>query len=104
MFKVFIEDVTIFLLFSVFSSSMWDLLSPKEKILLLRKDNDGEFWYMMQGLRTHVAYIRTSIRQTFMGCLIYARQRRQWHPTPVLLPGKSHGRGSLVGCSPWGRE
>ena len=28
-------------------------------------------------------------------------QRRQWHPTPVLLPGKSHGRRSLVGCSPW---
>ena len=27
---------------------------------------------------------------------------RQWHPTPVLLPGKSHGRGSLVRCSPWG--
>ena len=31
-------------------------------------------------------------------------QRRQWHPTPVLLPGKSHGCRSLVGCSPWGRE
>ena len=31
-------------------------------------------------------------------------QRRQWHPTPVLLPGKSHRRRSLVGCSPWGRE
>ena len=29
---------------------------------------------------------------------------RQWHPTPVLLPGKSHGWRSLVGCSPWGRE
>ena len=28
--------------------------------------------------------------------------RRQWHPTPVLLPGKSHGWRSLVGCSPWG--
>ena len=27
---------------------------------------------------------------------------RQWHPTPVLLPGKSHGRRSLVGCSPRG--
>ena len=25
-------------------------------------------------------------------------------PTPVLLPGKSHGQRSLVGCSPWGRE
>ena len=31
-------------------------------------------------------------------------QRRQWHPTPVLLPGKSRGWRSLVGCSPWGRE
>ena len=31
-------------------------------------------------------------------------QRRQWHSTPVLLPGKSHRRRSLVGCSPWGRE
>ena len=31
-------------------------------------------------------------------------QRRQWQPTPVLLPGKSHGRRSLVGCSPWGNE
>ena len=30
--------------------------------------------------------------------------RRQWHPTPVLLPGKSHGWKSLVGCSPWGRK
>ena len=31
-------------------------------------------------------------------------RRRQWQPTPVLLPGKSHGRRSLVGCSPWGRK
>ena len=31
-------------------------------------------------------------------------QRRQWHPTPVLLPGKSHGQRSLAGCRPWGRE
>ena len=30
--------------------------------------------------------------------------RRQWHPAPVLLPRKFHGRRSLVGCSPWGRE
>ena len=29
-------------------------------------------------------------------------RRRQWHPSPVLLPGKSHGQRSLVGCSPWG--
>ena len=30
----------------------------------------------------------------------FKRRRRQWHPTPVLLPGKSHGQRSLVGCSP----
>ena len=30
------------------------------------------------------------------------RWRRQWHPTPVLLPGKSHGWRSVEGCSPWG--
>ena len=29
-------------------------------------------------------------------------QRRRWHPTPVLLPGKSHGQRSLEGCRPWG--
>ena len=34
---------------------------------------------------------------------LYA-QRRQWHPTPVLLPGKSHGRRNLIGCSPWRRK
>ena len=28
--------------------------------------------------------------------------RRKWQPTPVLLPGKSHGLRSLVGYSPWG--
>ena len=30
--------------------------------------------------------------------------RRQWHPTPILLPGKSHGWRSLVGCGPWGQK
>ena len=32
----------------------------------------------------------------------FPSQRRQWQPTPVLLPGKSHGQRSLGGCSPWG--
>ena len=35
----------------------------------------------------------------YLTCYANVR-RRQWHPTPVLLPGKSHGRRSLVGCSP----
>ena len=36
-------------------------------------------------------------------CYCFRIRRRQWHPTPVLLPWKSHGWRSLEGCSPWGR-
>ena len=47
-----------------------------------------------------------SAQEAFVGFELASAsfQRRQWHPTPVLLPGKSQGRRSLVGCSPWGRE
>ena len=34
--------------------------------------------------------------------VIFAHPKRQWQPTPVLWLGRSHGRRSLVGCSPWG--
>ena len=37
-------------------------------------------------------------------CLAGESWRRQWHPTPALLPGKSHGQRSLVGCRPWCHE
>ena len=43
-------------------------------------------------------------RSGFWGMTRSLPRRRQWHTTPVLLPGKSHGRRSLVGCSPWGCE
>ena len=36
--------------------------------------------------------------------ILYTNWRRKWQPTPVLLPGKSHGQRSLVGYSPWGRK
>ena len=42
-------------------------------------------------------------RYDFILCIGQDR-RRQWHPTPVLLPGKSHRQRSLVDWSPWGRE
>ena len=47
-------------------------------------------------LHSEILRIRASVYEYFW--------RRQWQPTPVLLPGKSDGRRSLVGCSPWGRE
>ena len=57
-------------------------MSPAEILL-----SDLNFFFLLNWS------IRTSVL-----CWI----RRQWQPTPVLLPGKSHGQRSLVGCSPWG--
>ena len=45
----------------------------------------------------HLLFVEILMRAILNG------RRRQWHPTPVLLPGKSPGRRSLLGCSPWGR-
>ena len=42
-------------------------------------------------------------KSEYLTYLVFGRGR-QWQPTPVLLPGKSHGRRSVVGCSPWGHE
>ena len=44
------------------------------------------------------------ISQSFLLGSTREGRRRQWQPNPVLLPGKSHARRSLVGCSPWGGE
>ena len=41
--------------------------------------------------------------ETSLSLSIFMHWRRKWQPTPVFLPGESQGRGSLVGCSPWGR-
>ena len=51
----------------------------------------------------HPTYVETVMKK-LKKLLQKIIRRRQWHPTPVLLPGKSHGQRSLVGCSPWGRE
>ena len=47
--------------------------------------------------------VRETHTHTHMICPVIG-WRRQWHPTPVRLPGKSHGQRSLVGYSPWGGE
>ena len=41
------------------------------------------------------------LMQYINSCNTICVRRRQWHPTPVLLPGKSHGWRSLVGCRLW---
>ena len=50
---------------------------------------------------THAALTTSSPFILFYFPSLCLWRRRQWHPTPVLLPGKSHGWRSVVGCSPW---
>ena len=64
---------------------MINVINPKSRISLCKSRPNG---------REQIVYIVS---------IMYLR-RRQWHPTPVLLPGKSHGWRSLVGCSPWGHQ
>ena len=40
---------------------------------------------------------------TSLSLFTFLHWRRKWQPTLVFLPGESQGRGSLGGCSPWGR-
>ena len=48
------------------------------------------YFFWLRGVEKSYSYTKGSLR------------RRQWQPTPVLLPGKSHEQRSLGGCSPWG--
>ena len=55
-------------------------------------------------LLTPVHWSLSALGIFFLIIPLYCPWRRQWHPNPVLLPGKSHGWRNLVGCSPCGRE
>ena len=59
------------------------------------------FYTLVSLLLSHIQGYRYHLSKFHIYALVY--QRRQWHPTPVFLPGESQGRGSLEGCSPWGR-
>ena len=59
--------------------------------------------YIMRNSRLEEAQAGIKIAGRNINHLSYAG-RRQWHLTSVLLPGKSYGQRSLVGCCPWGRR
>ena len=85
------------LLNSLISSSNFLILSLGFSMYIVMSSANSEsftsflIWILFITFSTLIAVARTS------------RWGRQWHPTPVLLPGKSHGWRSLAGCSPWGR-
>ena len=59
--------------------------------------------YIHRHIHTFIEPWQVTRWSTSIHSCSHAFWRRQWHPTPVLLPGKSYGWRSLVGCSPWGR-
>ena len=76
--------------------------------LMGRKSNRGDICICMADSLCYTAETNThtaalSLTQIFSLPLSWL-WRRQWHPTPALLPGQSHGQRSLVGCSLWGRK
>ena len=71
---------------------MW---KPRERIL-----HFVGLWIVVE-LRWALEMIRTLVH--LITVYWVSTRRRQWQPTAVLLPGKSHGSRSLVGCSPRGR-
>ena len=74
-----------------FSKTVWQRFELRNS---LNKGGMACSWVLMNRI-----FIKSDLRDIVPRC-----QRRQWHPTPVLLLGKSHGWRSLVGCSPWGCE
>ena len=75
-------------------------------ILLTRhKTHQHEFqnYHSFNGIKLKLQKILEENMKILFNNLESIKGRRQWQPTPVLLPGKSHGWRSLVGCSPWGR-
>ena len=83
-----------------------DADSPGPSWLKLR------FWRLLEELKgvpggtgsnEPTCHCRRSKRHGFDPWVRKIPWRRAWQPTPVFLPGESHGQRSLAGCSPWGR-
>ena len=81
------------------SEQLWNLQTPKRNGK--KKVQIESQLGLNGGHRNHSRHLKQE-KDLIQGFCVH-RLRRQWHPTPVLLPGISHGQ-SLVGCGPWGHE
>ena len=84
--------------FVAFDLTFWSMMHFK--LIFYMKNSGTIYWkdyYFPFGFTCQRCWNRLT-----MNVRVY--RRRQWYPTPVLLPGKSHGWRSLVACSPWGHE
>ena len=87
------------LFFSLFGCAQWHIGregngKPLQYSCLENPMDGGAWWAAVHGVTTS---------WTPLSDFTFTHWRRKWQPTPVLLPGESQGRGSLVGCRLWGR-
>ena len=80
------------------------LLFPSLLLMLHYKPMTSKSFWMMHPTHKKENSLNTDFYFKYLRVFRVNCRRRQWQPTPVLLPGKSHGWRSLVGCSPWGRK
>ena len=79
-------------LWSWYLGAIWHA-DPGTKVLIL-----------LPNKTTHSSQPVALSQWTFCVCVLVSCVYRKWQPTPVLLPGESHGWRSLVGYSPWGHK
>ena len=72
-------------------------LPPFDELSAVSLASIGRYWKYSDSNRFKICVLWFTVIQMSNG-------RRQWQPTPIFLPGKFHGRRSLVGCSPWGHK
>ena len=111
-----VKQKTIFIVKMFKGKSLWRFLRFFHFPVILRKQLYLTFVFLLYSFQIFIAENFRGSQKNLKSCyteiiyyllfllsyiMIYDR-RRQWPPTPVLLPGKSHGWRSLVGCSPWG--
>ena len=60
-------------------------------------------WMEEPGRLQSMGSLESDMTETSLSLFTFMHWRRKWQPTPVLLPGESQGRGSLLGCRLWGR-
>ena len=82
-------------------------LLKEDSVFSESKTQEREVWWAFEKWMIIEVQEGTKLLQALLGPSEIAEcssgvRRRQWHPTPVFLPGESQGRGSLVGFRLWG--
>ena len=86
------------------------LINPQPRSLFLFKIYQVEVYIYLMGFpggasgKEAACQCRRHKRHGFNPWVRKIPWRRAWQPTPVFLPGESHGQRSLVGYSAWGRK